>query len=127
MGSQRCDPVAGLFFVGRSSALEVRAVAEQDSFPSSQAETASFPSLHRQAWNLARALADFVADGCTTVSRQEYEARLAVCDACDQRHGNRCLVCGCRLALKARGRAFQCPLAKWPPSQAEPSSDPDCD
>lgn len=89
-------------------------MSEQDDFPASQAQPADFPPLHREAWNLARALADFVADGCTTVSQEEYAERLAVCDTCDQRRGNRCRVCACRLSLKARGRAFQCPLAKWP-------------
>ena len=74
------------------------------------------PSLPRQAWNLARALAEFVADGCQTVDEAQYRLRLEICDACDARRGNRCLKCGCRLSLKARGRAFRCPLDKWPPS-----------
>ena len=78
--------------------------------------------LARQAWNLAASLASFVADGCKRVTEQEYKTRLEICDACDQRHGNRCLKCGCRLSLKARGRAFQCPLNKWPPvSSGEPN------
>ena len=72
------------------------------------------PGLARQAWNLASSLASFVADGCQTVTEQEYKTRLEICDACDQRRGNRCLKCGCRLTLKARGRAFQGPLKKWP-------------
>ena len=79
-----------------------------------------FPPLHRQAWNLARSLADFVADGCKTVSEEEYRMRLEICDRCDQRRGNRCLKCGCRLSLKARGRAFKCPLRKWPSVDATP-------
>jgi hypothetical protein len=73
-----------------------------------------FPPLHRQAWNLARSLAEFLADGCKTLTEEQYLARLDVCDSCDQRRDNRCLKCGCRLSLKARGRAFKCPLAKWP-------------
>jgi hypothetical protein len=73
------------------------------------------PPLVRQAWNLARSLADFVADGCKTVSEEQYRGRLEICDVCDRRRGNRCLQCGCRLSLKARGRAFKCPLDKWPP------------
>jgi hypothetical protein len=81
-----------------------------------EAPATVFPPLHRQAWNLARALADFVADGMKTVSEEEYQARLEICDGCDQRRGNRCLKCGCRLTLKARGRAFRCPLDKWPVS-----------
>ena len=89
-------------------------MCEQDDFAASQAEPADFPPLHRRAWNLARSLADFLADGCTTVSKDEYAARLAICDTCDRRQRNGCLECGCWLAVKARGRAFQCPLDKWP-------------
>lgn len=72
------------------------------------------PSLARQAWNLARSLADFVADGCKTVTPEQYQARLEICDGCDHRRGNRCMKCGCRLSLKAQGRAFKCPSDKWP-------------
>jgi hypothetical protein len=74
----------------------------------------SFPPLRRQAWNLAQSLAAFVADGCTTLTKEEYEKRLTICDECPERRGNRCSQCGCRLSLKARGRAFCCPLNKWP-------------
>lgn len=73
------------------------------------------PSLRRQAWNLARSLADFVADGCKTLSAEQYRLRLEICDACEMRCGNRCMKCGCYLSFKARGRAFKCPLDKWPP------------
>ncbi len=59
-------------------------------------------------------LADFVCDGFRTASAEAYRQRLEICDGCDQRRGNRCMKCGCRLSLKARGRAFQCPLGKWP-------------
>jgi len=72
------------------------------------------PSLARQAWNLARSLADFVADGCKTVTPEQYQARLEICDGCDHRRNNRCMKFGCRLSLKAQGRAFKCPEAKWP-------------
>ncbi|NUQ65977.1 MAG: hypothetical protein HUU20_26245 [Pirellulales bacterium] len=83
-----------------------------------QVQTSRPPSLPRQAWNLARALAEFVADGCRTVTAEEYRGRLEMCDACDERRGNRCMKCGCRLSLKARGRAFHCPLEKWVPIQS---------
>ncbi len=84
---------------------------------------ARMPSLAQQAWNLASSLADFVADGCRTVSPEDYQQRLEICDGCDQRRDNRCLKCGCRLQLKARGRAFRCPLGKWPPIQ-DPATPP---
>jgi len=71
------------------------------------------PSLARQAWNLATSLADFVADGCKTVSEEQYRERLEICDGCAHRRHNRCMKCGCRLSLKAQGRAFKCPEGKW--------------
>ena len=87
---------------------------EKPTQPSDEVPQRRPPPLLRQAWNLATSLADFVADGCQTVTTQEYRQRLEICDACEQRRGNRCLKCGCRLSLKARGRAFQCPEGKWP-------------
>lgn len=72
------------------------------------------PSLARRAWNLVGSLAAFVADGLQTVTEAEYRARLEICDACPSRQQNSCVECGCSLALKARGRAFSCPLGKWP-------------
>ncbi len=72
------------------------------------------PSLVRQAWNLATSLADFVADGCRTVSAEQYHERLEICDGCPHRRNNRCMKCGCNLSLKAQGRAFKCPEGKWP-------------
>ncbi len=74
----------------------------------------NMPPLRRQAWNLARSFADFVADGCKMVSTAQYRQRLEICDGCSERRANRCQLCGCRLSLKARGRAFRCPAGKWP-------------
>lgn len=82
-----------------------------------QAEEAAarpMPALSRQAWNLGRSLAEFVSDGCRLVTTDDYRRRLEICDACAERTGNRCRRCGCRLAVKARGRSFSCPLNKWP-------------
>lgn len=72
------------------------------------------PSLPRQGWNLVQSLAAFVADGARTVDADRYRARLEICDTCDRREGAKCLECGCVLSIKARGRAFKCPLDKWP-------------
>lgn len=74
----------------------------------------TMPRLTQQIWNLAKSTAEFIADGCKTVSADEYGERLEICDRCDHRSGNRCAKCGCYLALKARGQAFQCPAGKWP-------------
>lgn len=72
------------------------------------------PGAVTQVWNLAEALSAFVSDGLRLVAPEQYRQRLAICDTCDRRDGNRCLECGCQLLLKARGRAFRCPLDKWP-------------
>jgi len=50
---------------------------------------ADFPSLLEQAWNVAKSLADFVADGFVTVGAQEYQRRLEILP----RHGS-CLIAG---------------------------------
>lgn len=73
------------------------------------------PSVGSMAKNAIKALGAFVANP-TTVTKEEYEARLTVCSSCDKYDdvGNRCGVCGCYLALKAKGAAFHCPLKKWP-------------
>jgi len=80
------------------------------------------PGWLQRGWNLASSLAAFTADACKTVSKVEYEARLNICDACPERQGNKCLKCGCRLSLKAQGRAFQCPLGRWPVLTAAPEA-----
>lgn len=71
------------------------------------------PSAPRMAWNLTKSLAAFVADGCKTVDAEEYERRLTICDQCEHRRERRCLKCGCRIDIKARGRAWKCKLGKW--------------
>jgi len=76
------------------------------------------PPLATRAWNLAAAMVAFVSDGCHLVDAAEYERRLSICDGCEHRAGNRCLKCGCNLSLKARGRAFRCPLGRWDPPTA---------
>jgi len=71
------------------------------------------------AWNLATAIADFAGDVAThglrgaIVDQEQYQRRMSVCDACDQRNENRCRNCGCYLSIKAKARAWQCPLGKW--------------
>jgi hypothetical protein len=72
-----------------------------------------YPPLGTQALGLLRAVADFVADGCTTVSGEQYRQRLESCAVCTHRRGSRCSVCGCLVRWKARGRALHCPIDRW--------------
>lgn len=78
-------------------------------------------SFARQVWNFTSAAATFISDGMHFVDKDTYAARLAVCDTCDRRSGNRCAECGCSLTLKASGRVFQCPLGKWDNVQSQKS------
>lgn len=72
----------------------------------------------------ARALVDFVSDGCTLVTHEQYHERLLICQRCIYRGKVRCLKCGCLLVVKARGRAFECPIGKWPAIPDLPTDDP---
>lgn len=69
-----------------------------------------------KAWNLARAVARFVADGCRTVTQQQYRQRLETCQGCEYRKGGKCLECSCWVQLKARLWTEDCPAGKWTPN-----------
>lgn len=71
------------------------------------------PTFNQQVWNFASSVAAFVADGCHLVTKEQYQSRLEICSSCEDRRGGACSRCGCNLALKAQGRAFACPIAKW--------------
>jgi hypothetical protein len=72
------------------------------------------PTLSQRIWNLAASVAAFVADGCRTITKEQYQERLEICAPCPERRNNMCRQCGCQLLLKAQVRALVCPLAKWP-------------
>lgn len=71
--------------------------------------------LIEQVWDLAESMSAFVADGCKTVNAEEYSRRLSVCDQNPYhcRRGSLCTVCGCVVAIKAKGRVWQCPIGLW--------------
>ncbi len=73
----------------------------------------ALPHLTTQAADLFHSVVAFVGDGCALVDDAEYRRRLSVCHACDRRTGRRCVECGCWIGVKARGRAFECPLGRW--------------
>lgn len=79
------------------------------------------PGKITMAANFAQAVAKHVADGVTKVDTETLERRLAVCSLCEHRREDRCIVCGCHLAEKAAWRSSECPLGKWPASEAVPA------
>jgi hypothetical protein len=70
------------------------------------------PSFLTEAWNVASAVLAFVGNP-GWVDAQTYHTRLGICNACDKRSGHRCSVCGCFVAMKAKGKAWECPEKKW--------------
>jgi hypothetical protein len=86
--------------------------------PEASHQCRQFPSLPSMAWNLTKAVAGFVADGCRLLTGEQYDARMAVCRSCEffAADSRRCRHndCGCFLAAKARMRSEQCPENKWP-------------
>jgi hypothetical protein len=74
------------------------------------------PPFATQVWNFAVAMAQFAIDGFKTVTRDEYETRITICDKCptNRRVGWRCMACGCILAAKARIRSETCEDGNWP-------------
>jgi len=79
-------------------------------------------------WEFLHAVREFVFDGFSTVSREQYEARLLVCQSCPTRDGPACARerggCGCRIAVKAIARSWNCPQGRWPGVTADDESSP---
>jgi hypothetical protein len=83
--------------------------------PENYAELASSsPSILNRTISAGAAVVAFVADGFAILPEVEVANRLTICGQCEEQQGNWCRRCGCNLSLKARGRAFDCPLGKWP-------------
>jgi len=72
-------------------------------------------TLGEKAGTFAGAMLDFATDPRLA----DANARLAICETCDERDGHTCKVCGCYLPIKARAAAWHCPLAKWPGDDAD--------
>jgi hypothetical protein len=76
------------------------------------------PPVPQMAANLVRAAADegkALLSGTPPVTAEAIAARMETCRACEHFiHGqNRCALCGCFAALKARLRSQHCPAGKW--------------
>lgn len=90
--------------------------------PDADADSVKPMSAWEKAKSFGRSIAAFALDGMAMVDATEYDRRLTICDACKHRSGSSCSICGCRLALKAKGRAFSCPLGRWTSAASPPAS-----
>lgn len=81
--------------------------------------------LMQQLNQFAWALWNHAKDGFRIVTPQEAETRLAICQACDQFDGNRCLACGCKCTgewmNKVTWASESCPKGKWEAIEKHPS------
>lgn len=71
------------------------------------------PSTVKMAASLAKALAQYAADGFGKASPEELRERLEICSDCEIRQDKRCGKCGCFIAPKAAMRSQYCPVGKW--------------
>ncbi len=47
------------------------------------------------------------------VNQREYDMRLEICSACNDKCGKKCCLCGCYLNKKAQWSTESCPKNKW--------------
>jgi hypothetical protein len=81
------------------------------------AQPKKLPSNMTMAKNLGKAVVKDIANKRKRVTMAEYTDRLAICNSCNMREGDRCTHpgCGCSLSAKAWWDSERCPLPenKW--------------
>lgn len=77
------------------------------------------PKFTEMASNLFIAAKDFISDGATLVSNEQYESRLATCAICPHRNNTQCSLCGCFIEPKAKARSQSCPIGHWDLKESE--------
>jgi hypothetical protein len=75
----------------------------------------ALPGLARQMANFSKALVKHAADRFGKVDADVKAERLAACEGCELRVGDRCShpACGCVLEVKAGWASESCPEGKW--------------
>lgn len=74
----------------------------------------------KSVWNFAKSVRHWRKTGGRTATREQYDARQAICEACPlyDATARRCTVCGCWVAWKAalieNDCKSDCPEGKWP-------------
>jgi hypothetical protein len=80
-------------------------------------QSARVSNLVRGAVGVAKA-----AMGIGAASPQDYQARWAICMACDQHDAGRCRTCGCFTGAKVRVAQESCPVGKWVAVEPKPEN-----
>ncbi|SIO60118.1 hypothetical protein SAMN05444166_6273 [Singulisphaera sp. GP187] len=71
------------------------------------------PGLIAQLRSFATAIVQHVSAGSPRVTEAQKNARLAICQACEDFDQGSCRRCGCGLDLKAGWSDQACPAGKW--------------
>ena len=77
------------------------------------ADKKKVPSLTRQAFNYAKAMAKHVAGGRRAASEEETAKRVELCLLCPERVFDACGLCGCPIEAKTALATEKCPADKW--------------
>lgn len=64
--------------------------------------------------------------GIGAASQTDYQARWAICLACDQHDAGRCRTCGCFTGAKVRVAQESCPVGKWVAVEAVTTNGQSC-
>lgn len=66
---------------------------------------------------MAQVIAEYVAglDDSIRTAKDDYRARLAVCEGCDQLLNGTCRLCGCYVETRAAKKGLSCPMVppRW--------------
>lgn len=66
---------------------------------------------------MAASIAEYVAllDDAVRTAEDDYRARLAICEGCDQLLSGTCRLCGCYVETRAAKKGLSCPMAppRW--------------
>jgi hypothetical protein len=83
-------------------------------------EDPQMPSLFSRIKKFVPALLNHISDGMKKCTKEEIEARLAICEACPLFKNSYCTKCGCSVSAgqkkflnKVAWKSEVCPLGKW--------------
>lgn len=91
-------------------------------------QTTQLPSLVIRGLNFGAALWRHAMGGFQYCSQEQVEARIAVCQTCENFDGSRCIMCGCacngnqEFLNKLAWKSEDCPLKKWPKTESSDGS-----
>ena len=74
-----------------------------------------YPSVFKMIKNFSKDLGTYIAQGAPNVTEEDYKERLETCLQCPslKREAMRCLICGCKITIKAKWATENCPHPEY--------------